>query len=279
MLDTALADTLRCEFVVQGGVLGIAAPQPFDVLRPEYRRLWDSMVVTRQAAVNAIAARLYTHRDRYKRAEKLTGVPWFVIAAWHEREASGDFTKQLAQGDRLDRVSHNVPAGRGPFATWEEGCYDALVTLKHLDRVTDWHDPARICYETERYNGFGYRNYHPDVLSPYLWSFTTFYTRGKYVSDGHFDHNAQDAQCGAIAVIKRLMQLEQAEQPPAAPQVPHQVPPQAPTPSPTAQTGGIGALLAGIAQWLGAHWTVVVGLIVLAVVAAVVINHLTKPKP
>lgn len=276
MLDTVPADTLRCEFVVQGGVLGIASPQPFDVLRAEYQRLWDSMVVTRQAAVNAIAARLYTHRDRYKRAQKMTGVPWYVITAWHEREAGGDFTKQLAQGDRLDRVSHNVPAGRGPFSTWEDGAYDALVVLKRLNAITDW-SPARICYETERYNGFGYRNYHPDVLSPYLWSFTTFYTRGKYVSDGHFDHNAQDAQCGAIPVIKRLMQLEQAEAPPATPQAPPQVPPQAP--SPTAQTGGIIALLAGIAQWLGAHWTVVVGILVLAVVAAVVINQVTKPKP
>lgn len=269
-------DCLKCEYAVpMDGVAGLLAPQPFEVLRAEYRRLWDTMVVTGQSAVNTIAARLYTYRDRYKRAEKMTGVPWYVIAAWHNREASGNFTKQLAQGDPLNSVSRNVPRGRGPFSTWEEGCYDALVTLKRLDRITDWHDPARICYETERYNGFGYRNYHPGVLSPYLWSFTNHYGCGKYVSDGRFDPNEADKQCGAIPLIKRLMQLEQAEQPPATP--PKAQPPALP-PDPKTQAG-VGALLAGLAAALGAHWAIVVGLLVLAVAAIIAIHVLAKPKP
>jgi len=164
----------------------------FADLKSEYENLWVTMKVRpeRAGTVDAIARKLLAHKAQYQAVEGATRVPWFVIAAWHNRESDADFNTQLAQGDPLDRVSVNEPSGRGPFDTWEESAIDALVTLKHLDRVAaggggEW-PPARICYETERYNGFGYRNYHPSVKSPYLWSFTTHYTAGKYVADGKF---------------------------------------------------------------------------------------------
>jgi len=165
----------------------------------------------RAGTIDAIARKLLAHKAQYQAVEGATRVPWFVIAALHNRESDADFDTQLAQGDPLDRVSVNEPSGRGPFDTWEESAIDALVTLKHLDRVAaggggEW-PPARICYETERYNGFGYRNYHPSVKSPYLWSFTTHYTAGKYVADGQYSANAVDKQCGAIPIMKRLMEL------------------------------------------------------------------------
>src|SRR5262245_25006524 len=143
----------------------------FDELKDEYARLWSNMKVRleKQGIVDAIAQRLMKDEARYRQVEEETGVPWPVVAAWHNRESDANFNAQLAQGDPLNRPSVNAPAGRGPFDDWEESAYDALVTLKQLDKVSTW-TPARICYETERYNGFGYRNNHPDVLSPYLWS-------------------------------------------------------------------------------------------------------------
>lgn len=202
-----MLDTLKCEYMLPQS-FGIAAADAFDVLKDEYDELWKTAKVRpeRVAAVDAIAHKLLAYQPRYQAAEKQTGVPWFVIAAWHNRESDADFSAQLAQGDPLDQVSHNEPAGRGPFDTWEEGAVDALVTLKHLDQVKDW-SPARICYETERYNGFGYRNHHPDVKSPYLWSFTAHYNSGKYIADGRFSASAVDKQCGAIPIMKRLMEL------------------------------------------------------------------------
>src|SRR5262245_62109437 len=181
----------------------------FDELKDEYAQLWASMNVLseRQAAVEAIVQRLMKDEDRYRIVEEETGVPWAVIAAWHNRESDANFNTQLAQGDPLNRKSVNEPAGRGPFDNWEDSAYDALVVLKHLDKVPTW-TPARICYETERYNGFGYRNNHPGVLSPYLWSFTNHYSTGKYVADGKFSPATVDKQCGAIPIIKRLMELE-----------------------------------------------------------------------
>lgn len=188
----------------------------FSDLQSEYENLWATMTIRpeKAAAVDAIARRLIKDRPRYELVEKTTGVPWPVIAALHNRESDADFATQLAQGDPLDRVSHNEPDGRGPFNTWEEGAFDALVTLKHLDKVPAW-TPARVCYEVERYNGFGYRNFHPHVLSPYMWSFSNHYTKGKYTSDEHFDEDTVDKQCGAMPIIKRIMELRADVKPPA----------------------------------------------------------------
>lgn len=192
--------------------------QTFEALQGEYTRLWDTMRVRieKDTAVDLIANKLWKHYDTYKATEKMTGVPWYVVAAWHNRESDANFNTQLAQGDPLHSVSRHVPSGRGPFKTWQDGAYDALVVLKHLDRVKDW-TPARICYETERYNGFGYRDHHPSVLSPYLWAWTTHYHQGKYVADGQFSATAVDSQCGAIPIMKWLIEIEARHQSKPAP--------------------------------------------------------------
>jgi lysozyme family protein len=84
-----------------------------------------------------------------------------------------------------------VPAGRPlaghPPFTWEESAIDALMMLD-LHTWRDW-SPAGTAYVWEAYNGFGYRLFHPQVNSPYLWSFTTAYgppesKGGKYIGDG-----------------------------------------------------------------------------------------------
>jgi lysozyme family protein len=164
-----------------------------------------SILPSRLADVNAIARRVMSHKARYVAAGKKTGVPWFVIAAWHDRESSGDFSKQLAQGDPLDRVSVNEPSGRGPFPDWEASAEDALIKLKALDKVRDW-PIERIAYESERYNGFGYRSH--GVPSAYLWSFSNIYRGGKYVADRVFDFNATDKQCGVMPLISQLAVLD-----------------------------------------------------------------------
>jgi lysozyme family protein len=55
----------------------------------------------------------------------------------------------------------------------------------------------------ESFNGFGYRRH--GLASPYLWSGTSLYLRGKYVSDGRFDPLALDGQLGCCAILKRML--------------------------------------------------------------------------
>ena len=42
------------------------------------------------------------------------------------------------------------------------------------------------------------------VPTPYLWSFSNMYVKGKYVADHKFDPNAVSAQCGSALMLKSL---------------------------------------------------------------------------
>jgi lysozyme family protein len=151
-----------------------------------------------------IAGKLMRHKAQYLAVEARTGVPWFVIAALHSRESDADFATYLGNGERLDRKTMLVPKGRGPFDSWEAGAIDALA-LDGLDQVKTW-SPERACFEIEKFNGFGYRK--RGVRSPYLWSFSNHYARGKYVADGRFSATHVDEQCGAIPILKAIMELD-----------------------------------------------------------------------
>lgn len=178
----------------------------FDLLTRANVGRWSNAKLTRKADAASIAARLYKAKLRYQAVEAKTGVPWPVIAVIHEREASQNFKTQLGQGDALDRVSVHVPAGRGPFATWEEGAYDALVNCApHLARRKDW-SIAGVLIALELYNGTGYAA--RGLPSPYLWAGTDQYRSGKYVRDGVYDPNKVDAQMGCVALLMALMAID-----------------------------------------------------------------------
>jgi lysozyme family protein/peptidoglycan hydrolase-like protein with peptidoglycan-binding domain len=180
--------------------------QSFEELKPEYAGFWRSMQVRpeRTGEVDRIARTLLGHKPRYEEVARTTGVPWSVIAVLHQRESDADFRTYLGNGEPLNRKTRIVPAGRGPFPTWEAGAIDAL-QYDALDKVREW-TPERACYEIEKFNGFGYRGKH--VNSPYLWSYSNIYSSGKYVSDGQFSPSAVDQQCGAMPVLKRIMELD-----------------------------------------------------------------------
>lgn len=182
-------------------------------LRGEYLAAWDAATIRpeRRASVERIVDVLASHRERYAVVERATGVPWFVVAVVHAMEgggSSGRFTGHLHNGDSLSTRTTHVPAGRpaappaageGHPYTWEESAIDAV---SRWDGATDWSLSA-ILWRLERYNGTGTRA--RGVWTPYLWSFTTLYERGKFVSDGVWNANAVSAQAGAAAVLKSMV--------------------------------------------------------------------------
>lgn len=203
---------------VRSAVADTAAAAPgfsFDALKAEYAHLWAEMAIRRErlAEIDTIVDRIVRNKDRYLKVEQQTGVPWFAVGTIHNLEASGNFTKHLHNGDPLTARTVHVPPGRpatgNPPFTWEESAVDAL-TLHELNRVAKW-TIERLAYEFERYNGFGYRQYHPEVKSPYVWSFSNLYTSGKYVADGRWSPTAVSAQCGAMVLVKRLHDNGQIE--------------------------------------------------------------------
>jgi lysozyme family protein len=170
-----------------------------------YANLWLKATVRpeRVAAASAIARRLITHRARYAAVAHDIGCPWWMVALPHHMESGGDWKTYLGNGQALTRVTTIAPIGRGPFVSFEAGAVDAL-KLKGWHRIEGWELP-RCLYELERFNGFGYVS--RGINSPYLWSFTTLYTRGKYVVDGKYDASAVSSQCGAAAILKALVAL------------------------------------------------------------------------
>ena len=179
-----------------------------DALRAEYQNLFDTCQVRpeRLDETGRSIAAITQNRARYESAGTPLGIPWFFIAVIHCMEASMRFTVHLHNGDPLTARTVHVPAGRPvagePPFTWELSATDAL-TFEGVDKAADWTLPGAL-YQIEKYNGFGYRTLHPEVLSPYLWSGTNHYTSGKYVADGKFDPDAVSQQCGAAAILRRM---------------------------------------------------------------------------
>jgi lysozyme family protein len=202
---------------------------------------WQNAKLTRKADAGVIAARLFKAKARYQAVEAQTGVPWPVVAVIHERESSQNFSTQLGQGDPLNRVSVHVPAGRGPFKTWEDGAYDALVNCSpYLAKRKDW-SLAGVLIALELYNGLGYAN--KGVPSPYLWAGTDQYTSGKYVADGKYDPNKVDAQMGCAAMLMALMAIDPTITFTGTKIVP---PPKVPAPQPDPQPSFWAAFLTSV---------------------------------
>ena len=183
----------------------MAAPKFFNV-KQEYGNLWDNMKIEDADDVDRAAENAVNNKARYQRVEKVANVPWAVIAALHMRESGADFKTYLGNGEPLTRKTRLVPKGRGPFKDWEAGAIDALKFDSLDDIMTEDWSIEMVAYACEKFNGFGYRN--KGINSPYLWSKSNNYDRGKYVADGKWSASAVDAQVGTMPMLKRMMELD-----------------------------------------------------------------------
>lgn len=166
---------------------------------------WAAAKLTRDFAMTS--KRLIAAKGHYQTVESSSGVPWFIIAVIHEREASQSWSGSLAQGDPWNKVSIHVPAGRGPFKSWEEAAVDALANCAPFAaRWKDWSAGGAVTL-LEQYNGLGYAN--RGRPSPYVWSGTDQYISGKYIRDGVYDAATVDRQLGCAGLLKTMMALDE----------------------------------------------------------------------
>lgn len=183
----------------------------FDQVKDDYASMWASVALRpdRAKAARTTATRVMLNRARYEEVGGLTGVPWWFIGIIHALECSCDFGKHLHNGDPLSAKTRRVPAGRPvtwvPPYDWKVSAADAL-NMKGFGRIRDW-TVERACYEWERYNGWGYRK--PGMpASPYLWSGTNHYSKGKYVRDHVYDPEHVSKQSGTLAILKALLEID-----------------------------------------------------------------------
>jgi lysozyme family protein len=179
-------------------------------LKREYQYLFDHCDIPDEKyhAVDSCVKKIVAAKPRYESVSIQTGIPWYFIGIIHIMECSGDFTCHLHNGDPLTARTVHVPKnyplkGEPPFS-WEESAIDAL-KMKSLDKWTDWSVPGML-FQFERYNGFGYNS--KGIKSPYLWSFSSHYKKGKFTADGFFDPNSVSRQIGAAVLLRRMSEQQ-----------------------------------------------------------------------
>ena len=175
-------------------------------LAEDYRLCWDACRIRdlRRSEVERASDRLLRGEQRYRTVSGRTGVPWQLIGIMHGLECGYDFNKHLHNGDSLGVMTVRVPPGRPPGwvpgSPWEDSAVDAL-QFKSFHQVRDWSLP-RVLYALEAFNGFGYRG--QGIRSPYLWSFSNLYEKGKYIRDRVYDPEAVSQQVGSALLLKCL---------------------------------------------------------------------------
>jgi lysozyme family protein len=182
--------------------------------REDYNHLAAAALPTNATKADKImhrARELLAFKDRYVGAQTRTGIPALWYAVINERESGSDFGTYLGNGQSLRRVTTLVPAGRGPWKTWEDGAADAT-TYDHVGRPgPDGWTWAWFLFKCEGWNGFGPRLHGRHT--GYLWSGTQVYDTGpggggKYVSDGVWDPSAHDTQLGVYPLARALVELD-----------------------------------------------------------------------
>ncbi len=93
---------------------------------------WKAMKIRpeRLASIDKTALRLVGLQSRYRPIAKAVWSDeerWPIVGVIHDRESGCDFGCNLAQGDHWDRKSIYVPAGEGPFGSFDEAAVHALV--------------------------------------------------------------------------------------------------------------------------------------------------------
>lgn len=133
-------------------------------------------------------------------------MPPQLIAAIHYRESSCNFKTYLHNGDPLGKPTIHVPKGIY-FEKFTDAAVDALKEKnkfrKKYKLKADSKDMAAMLSFAEVYNGLGYFN--KGVVSPYIYSGTNLYKKGKFVSDGSYNASVTDKQPGVYILIKKII--------------------------------------------------------------------------
>ena len=194
--------------MVNIAALKISNAARWKVMHTRWKVMYTSQLTTNLLGEVAAALVAPDAKTRYQTVSMQTGVPWFVIAGIHEREASQSWAGCLVNGDPWDAPTIHVPVGIGPWSSWADSAIFALEQCAPFAaRNKDWSIGGLLTL-LERYNGLGYAVM--GLPSPYLWAGTDQYKSGKFVSDGHYDPDAIDRQLGCAAILARMAMIDQS---------------------------------------------------------------------
>ncbi len=180
----------------------------------DYEMLFSTMVIKPdwENQIRDAALRILLKKENYDIAVMRINqrMPWYFVGIIHSLECGLSFTCHFHNGDSLKKCTVHQPAGRpvqdpvngaASGYTWMESVIDAM-QLKGFDKQEHWCLKDML-FRYESYNGFGYEKYH-QMHSPYLWSGTNHYEKGKYDEDGKFNADLISKQVGAAPLLRYL---------------------------------------------------------------------------
>jgi len=192
---------------------------PFETVKEEYRHLFETAKVRSKYDSNVrwYISKLLTekYQQRWNQVAKELCCPWYFVGIIHAMEAGFNFRSHLHNGDSLRRKTRHVPRNRPPVWNppndWQSSAIDALL-FDGFGDVKDW-SLEHTLYRFEGYNGW--RSRRNGINTPYLWSFSNQYAKGKFVADNVWDPNAVSKQCGAAVMLRVLVDKRIVELPTA----------------------------------------------------------------
>ena len=171
--------------------------------------------------INEFKEAYIKNKSTYEDLAEKTGVPPELIAIIHYREGTtdylnGTFNVYLHNGETLGSPTVNYPPGK-LFYNFESAAKDALKgqqdTINKYNLTADSKDIAAMLCFAETYNGLGY--YKKGLVSPYIFSGTNNYEKGKYVEvekkDGSgktesvYNANLVDKQVGTYLLLSSIL--------------------------------------------------------------------------
>ncbi|MBU1212199.1 MAG: hypothetical protein KJ587_13105 [Alphaproteobacteria bacterium] len=194
------------------GVSTQAVRPSFESVKDEYRTLFETCVVRDKdrSTVDWYISQILKEASQKRWYTVAQGAccPWYFVSIIHAMEAAFNFRSHLHNGDSLSSRTWQVPKGRpkvwNPPSDWESSAIDAMDYDGFVD-VSDW-SLERTLYRWELYNGV--RSRANGINTPYLWSFSNHYSKGKFVADNVWDPNAVSKQCGAAVMLKVLAERD-----------------------------------------------------------------------
>lgn len=186
------------------GILSrVFGKKPVSHPAPNFEEIVKTLKIddSRLIELKLLKEKFIANKARYQAVADKCGFPADLLFALHYREASCSFAGVLHNGEKIigtGKKTKLVPAGRGPFKTWEEAAIDAIMMKKALFPA-EWTLANKLAF-AEKFNGLGYRK--TGELSPYVFAGTNHHDEtGKYVADGKYSPTAPEKQLGVSAIL------------------------------------------------------------------------------
>lgn len=188
-------------------------------LESEYEFLWPLAKLSGPMASDAEkhAAFIIQNRKEFEAVDQALGMPWYIVACLSTMEMGLNFKGTILNGDDWHEQTYHYPAGLGPWKSWVHAAiWGIQYEVKRFPAFSDirsypWKNVGSAFFFLECWNGQNariepqYSLTTPKGASPYIYSGTQFYVKGKkQEKPSRFTPDLVSQQPGCMAILLAL---------------------------------------------------------------------------